>query len=88
VGALLKSGDSLFVGQEASATILFIEDGCKWEVPAGTVLVIETPSPCKAQAFVPLLPPLAAAGLLAGGGAAAGVLALSDDGNDEEPVSP
>ena len=90
VGELLKLGDSLFVGEEASATILYIEDDCKWEVPPGSVLVIETPSPCQAKAFVPLIPPLAATGLVIGGGAAAAAASLSgsDDNNDEEPASP
>ena len=91
-GELLKLGDSLFVGEEASATILYIEDDCKWEVQPGSVLLIETPSPCQAKAFVPLIPPLAAAGLAVGGGAAAAAASLSlssdDNNNDEEPASP
>jgi hypothetical protein len=88
-GELLKLGDSLFVGEEASATILYIEDDCKWEVQPGSVLVIETPSPCQAKAFVPLITPLAATGLVVGGGAAAAAVTLSgEEEEDETSVTP
>jgi hypothetical protein len=95
-GAVLKTGDNLFVATEASATILYMADDCKWEVQPGSVLVVELTSPCQAKAFAPVGASIAVPGLLAGGATAAaggGIVAASGalssiQDSEEQSVTP
>lgn len=91
---LLKEGDTVMVGENGGAIIIYLDTKCRVRLPAKTVTTISLPDPCKKAA---VLPP-AGGGLIAqpvtwialGGLAFAGgiaVLIANHDNNDGEPTS-
>src|SRR5690348_16120630 len=55
---LLNEGDTVMVGDNSGAIIVYIDTKCRVRLPAHTVTTISLPDPCKAAA----IPPAAGAG--------------------------
>jgi hypothetical protein len=99
-GAELKSGQTVFAGQDSSITLYYYKPGCEFVLSPETYLEIRPDAPCQ-RAGTPNDNGSAAAAsadlglaiggvVLVGGGAAAAVLLLSGDEDEEEnnPVTP
>ncbi|MFO0993132.1 MAG: hypothetical protein U1E67_14500 [Hyphomicrobiales bacterium] len=86
--ALLNQGDTVMVGDNSSAIIVYIDTKCRVRLPAHTVTTITLPDPCKAAAIPPasgsslVSQPLVWVGL--GGLAFAGLIALLVVNHDNE----
>jgi hypothetical protein len=100
-GMDLKSGDRIFVGQDASALITYVGDNCQVTVPADRVATVDILSPCQnktvqiqptadmprdVQAYEPEFPILPVVAIL-GAGVIACVIACDFD-DDDKPDSP
>lgn len=91
--SLLNEGDTVMVGDDGSAIILYIDTKCRVRLPAKTVTTISLPDPCKRAA----IPPAGAASSLVaqpvtwialGGLAFAGGIALLIANHDNEQGNP
>jgi hypothetical protein len=51
--ALLNEGDTVMVGDNGSAIIVYIDTKCRVRLPARTVTTISLPDPCKNSAAIP-----------------------------------
>ncbi|MBL8894051.1 MAG: hypothetical protein JNJ53_05580 [Rhizobiales bacterium] len=51
--ALLNEGDTVMVGDDSSAIIVYIDSKCRVRLPAHTVTTISLPDPCKSAAIPP-----------------------------------
>jgi len=50
---LLNEGDSVMVGDDGGAIIVYLDTNCRVRLPARTVTTISLPDPCKSSAAVP-----------------------------------
>ena len=51
--ALLNEGDTVMVGDDGSAIIVYIDSKCRVRLPARTVTTISLPDPCNSAAIPP-----------------------------------
>lgn len=90
--ALLNEGDTVMVGDDSSAIIVYIDSKCRVRLPAHTVTTISLPDPCKSAAVTPssgsslVSQPLLWIGL--GGLAFAGGIAVLIANHDNEEGNP
>ena len=50
---LLNEGDTVMVGDDGSAIIVYLDTKCRVRLPASTVTTISLPDPCKSAADMP-----------------------------------
>jgi hypothetical protein len=90
--ALLNEGDTVMVGDNSSAIIVYIDTKCRVRLPAQTVTTISLPDPCKSAAIVPpagsSLVSQPVAWLALGGLAFAGGIALLIANHKDEEGNP
>jgi hypothetical protein len=92
--SLLNEGDSVMVGDNSGAIIVYIDTKCRVRLPAHTVTTISLPDPCKSAVVVP--PAGAGASLISqplawialGGLAFAGGIAFLITDHDNEEGNP
>jgi hypothetical protein len=103
-GKLLNTGDSIFIGDESAATIVYIADNCQVAENAPHVLTIAALSPCQtnavqiepaadlpqtAQAYEPEAVAFPWAALLVAGGVIGACIAFCDEiGDDDNDEEP
>ena len=94
---LLKEGDTVMVGDDGSAIIVYIDTRCRVRLPARTVTTISLPDPCKSAAIPPVSSSFVAqpvTWIALGGLAFAGGIALlianhdGDNGNSDSISDP
>lgn len=89
--ALLNEGDTVMVGDNGSAVIVYLDTRCRVRLPARSVTTISLPDPCKSAAIPPSGSSLVAqpvAWIALGGIAFAGGLALLIANHDNEQGNP